>query len=1121
MQADTPWNGLVGDRAAFLERLDDAPAEKRTLVEELDASRSTVDRAVRQLTEAGLVERGTNGYEVTPMGRAAKAERRRHAETQRAIRDAADILAPLSAETEVPPALFDGGAPATDETFRRLARELRVATDCRAVLPAVPDTRLIRLLHARVRHGDLTADVVVGATVADRLRREFPAVTADLLRADGCTLVAGDVPAYGLLLTGEVDERATLFTTDDGGFVGSVANDGAAAVAWGAARYRECADAATPIADPSPARVDTAVGDDVPDWEAASAGVRRVDGTYFRRRTPRPPATAWRVGLDLVDVFYGYAASRPARDGGGVTDPNGGASVGADGGKGVASIGASGGEGARSVSPNGDGAGNRTALDELDAEVEAAGSAVVTGPPGSGKTVLCRKLACRWVESERGPVYLAASGAASGLAGFVRDRDGREGRALIVVDDAATDEFLRVVAEARSDPEVFVVGEARAGRWEANARDATDGRLIDAAERIAEYRPPPVDVETCERAISTFETATGRDLGFSPEELLAEVGNGDGLGEMLVLSHLIARRASDGPREEGETSVLDADVRSTYATLADRSPLALEAGILIAALAAAELPVTAGALQTLADAGGWDRRRIERTVDALDGELFLAGDDRERFRTHHPQWAAAFLEYALGRDERATVDRFERGVSSLLAVADDPERREAIESWLGRDDSVLTRLGDGEWVDDAVIDLFSVGLDASSLAPCFGTTDRSGIDLPEAASAEAELEAVACRGKMWYDAGFPERGESEQEALCERATETAAPAGVVTAYRAEGYRGLAEIRAARDATEGARTAVRRGLEAAFEGDHRKWIVSLHNTGAWVEMSGDEYGAAERLLRAALWYCEDLPLCGERSDTVYYLSKLARLRGDLDEAERWLSEAIDLDRELENRQNVSSSLKSLGDVALDRGDPETAAERYRHSLEIKRRLGDRGGEADVLRGLGEASITAGALDEAAECLERSLRIARDEDADRRIAEAHQGLGRLHLERSDPSRAEEHYETAGAVAESIDRPRGVADADAGLAEVASEAGDDDLALDRYGAAFDRYREVGAERRAVEVAERLADIWRRLGGPDGTRGGAVGDRCADAADLAAKLGETERSERLRQLRTDPGDA
>ena len=1096
MPADTPWDGLVGDRAAFLRRLDVAPAEKRTLVEDLDASRSTVDRAIRRLTETSLVERGADGYELTPMGRAALAERRRHAETQTAIRDAAGVLAPLSHEATVPPALFDGGTVATGDAFRRLARELRVASACHAVLPAIPDTRLVRLLHARVRHEGLEADVVVAPSVAERLRREFPSVTADLLRTDGCTLATGSVPEYGLVTSGEDGERVTLFTTDDGGFVGTVANEGPAAAAWAAARHEECADAATPLADPSPARVDAVVGDGVPDWEAASAGVKRIDGAYFRNRTPRPPATAWRVGLNLTDVFYGYAASRPVE----TRDGHASETVGAGAAGGAAE----------------DESGDRTALDELDAAVEESGNVVVTGPPGSGKSVLCQKLACRWVESDRGPVYLAPSGATRGLADFVRDLDGGDGRALVVAEDAASEEFLRVAAEARGDPDVLAVGEARAGRWEATAREATDAALIDAAERVAEYRPPPVDVAACERAIDAFEAATGRESGFSAAELLAEVGDSDGLGEMLVLSHLIAGRAAERPWRDGAASVLDADVRATYDALADRSALALEAGILTAALAAAELPVTAGVLQTLAGAGDRDRARIEEVRDALDGRVLLSDGNGTRFRTNHPQWAVTFLEYALDRDERATVDRFERVVSSLLAVADDPGRRAAIDSWLGREDSVLARLGDGEWVDDAAVDLFSVGLDASSLAPCFGTTARSGIDLPDAASAATELEAIACRGKMWYDAGHPERGEAEQEALCERAAAVEAPAEVRTAYLAEGYRGLAEIRASRDAFSEARTAVERGLEAAVEGGHRRWIVALLNTAAWIEIASDEYAAAERRLRAAGWYCEDLPPCGEQSDTLYYRSKLARLRGDLEAAERWLSETIELDRELGNRQNVSSSLKSLGDVARDRDDPEAATERYRYSLEIKRRLGDRAGEADVLRALGEASVDCGALDDAAESLERSLEIARDEDADRRVSEAHRGLGRLHLERADPDRAAEHYEAARAVAESIDRARGVADADAGLGRTAAKRGDDADAVDRYRAAFDRYREIGADRRAVETAERLGEACRRLGRPD-----AAAERCADALNLAAELGATERCERLRTLHGELSDA
>ena len=60
-------------RRGTVRRLDEGPAAKRTLVEALDCSRSTVDRAVRELESHGLVAYEDGRYELTPVGEQAVA----------------------------------------------------------------------------------------------------------------------------------------------------------------------------------------------------------------------------------------------------------------------------------------------------------------------------------------------------------------------------------------------------------------------------------------------------------------------------------------------------------------------------------------------------------------------------------------------------------------------------------------------------------------------------------------------------------------------------------------------------------------------------------------------------------------------------------------------------------------------------------------------------------------------------------------------------------------------------------------------------------------------------------------------------------------------------------------
>jgi predicted transcriptional regulator len=77
---------LLSQRADALSRLLDADRTKNELTEELDVSRSTVDRAVRELESNGLVRREGGTVTATLSGRLAYDSYRRFcAETEHVV----------------------------------------------------------------------------------------------------------------------------------------------------------------------------------------------------------------------------------------------------------------------------------------------------------------------------------------------------------------------------------------------------------------------------------------------------------------------------------------------------------------------------------------------------------------------------------------------------------------------------------------------------------------------------------------------------------------------------------------------------------------------------------------------------------------------------------------------------------------------------------------------------------------------------------------------------------------------------------------------------------------------------------------------------------------------------
>ena len=188
------WMDLVADRFEFLERLAESPAHKPRLEDDLDCSRSTIDRAIRRLEAAELVERTSEGYVATPTGRVAVDRYCEYLSDQHGVDAARAVLSSLPADCAVPTDLVVGGetveaAESSGRAFERLGRRLRDANRYAAALPEVGDSRHLRLLHSRVTDGELSTRLLLDDDLVDRLAAEFPGLVADLVD-EGRTVVA-------------------------------------------------------------------------------------------------------------------------------------------------------------------------------------------------------------------------------------------------------------------------------------------------------------------------------------------------------------------------------------------------------------------------------------------------------------------------------------------------------------------------------------------------------------------------------------------------------------------------------------------------------------------------------------------------------------------------------------------------------------------------------------------------------------------------------------------------------------------------------------------------------------------------------------------------------------------
>ncbi len=158
-------------------------------------------------------------------------------------------------------------------------------------------------------------------------------------------------------------------------------------------------------------------------------------------------------------------------------------------------------------------------------------------------------------------------------------------------------------------------------------------------------------------------------------------------------------------------------------------------------------------------------------------------------------------------------------------------------------------------------------------------------------------------------------------------------------------------------------------------------------------SGQDIYLEKPLEAAALWE-EGLELCEEllptltddslkrfvltsKSDLLFNLSQIHRNQGEVKKTVQYLEAALEIDIELNNRSNISSSYNDLGVIYSDMGLFDKALDYYVKSLQIDRELNNLQGVASSLINLGYLHSGQFNYDEALRFFNQSLEIQKKE------------------------------------------------------------------------------------------------------------------------------------------------
>lgn len=228
----------VFKRIDFLDALNGNPSEKRALVDQLDVSRSTVNRGIWDLEQFGLVEYADNTYRLTVSGRLLHEQYTEYENNTRTVAAATDLLHYLPAD-----------APLSMNFLR--GADIFVSED---PVPHVPTTVLTEIIdqahslrgfsrtHAAPKTVDALkqllddnglAEIVFREEVYDHVRSTYDWFSEEIAAGTLRPYLVDDLP-YGLVIAdqGNATYGCLVVYDEESGLAGVLVNGRDAAVTW-------------------------------------------------------------------------------------------------------------------------------------------------------------------------------------------------------------------------------------------------------------------------------------------------------------------------------------------------------------------------------------------------------------------------------------------------------------------------------------------------------------------------------------------------------------------------------------------------------------------------------------------------------------------------------------------------------------------------------------------------------------------------------------------------------------------------------------------------------------------------------------------------------------------------
>lgn len=245
---------LLARRAGLLHSLRSEAQSKRDLVDALSVSRSTVDRAVRNLEARGLVERRDGTVGISLKGRLAFAAFESLATDVQSLDAAGTVLEPLDSTATMDVSLLRNAevVQADSVTPHRpivtLRDHLEGASEVRGFTTGVLPSHVDAYREQIVDHG-MSVEFVVTEDVLEELVTSHRDTLEELLDTGRLDVWCADhVLEYSLFVVETADRTVVCAVVyDDRGVFGVVENDDEQAVRWATGLFEELREDADQI----------------------------------------------------------------------------------------------------------------------------------------------------------------------------------------------------------------------------------------------------------------------------------------------------------------------------------------------------------------------------------------------------------------------------------------------------------------------------------------------------------------------------------------------------------------------------------------------------------------------------------------------------------------------------------------------------------------------------------------------------------------------------------------------------------------------------------------------------------------------------------------------------------